>query len=496
MSGAKIGFGSGVTELTADANGYAKVTTAQASTPASVGAVRQFSENDSGSITGTPRLLSPEVSQDFRQRVGVDTILFTDSFNATAQNTGMWKHAFTTMTMTQSAGFLNVNAAGTSTVSGNYAYLQSWKYFPLVGSAPLSLEFTGQFTMTPTANEIFLAGLGVATGAAEPIDGCWFEFTSAGLKGCLRYNSGTVAKVTLISDPATMAVNTNAKYVMIIGERSADFWVDDVLYGSLDVPNAQSQIFMTTALPLFIQKYNSGTVGSSPNMIVKIGDVTVSLMDINTSKPWSQQMAGQGYTAQGQNGGTMGSNSFFTNNTLPTTALPVNTALTANLPTGLGGGRGLATLWNLAATDMILTQAQNPLGGVNQTPRTMFITGVKLSAVTASAALTAPAAGAHSISFGIYYGSSAVTLAQAESASFTTATTKAFRRKLLGFMTWATGTAPIGTPPDRGDISVKFDSPIVVNPGEYVGLFAQMHNGAATATGGLLFTYDFDHYFQ
>jgi len=37
---------------------------------------------------------------------------------------------------------------------------------------------------------------------------------------------------------------------------------------------------------------------------------------------------------------------------------------------------------------------------------------------------------------------------------------------------------------------------VVVHPGENVGIFAQMHNGAATATGGLLFTYNFDHYFQ
>lgn len=457
--------------------------------------MRIFSENDDGTITGTPYLKSPETSGDYRLRVGLDTILFTDTFNATAQNTGMWKHAFTTMTMTQSAGFLNVNAAGTSTVSGNYAYLQTWKYFPMIGTAPLSVEFTAQITEAPVANEVLLFGLGVQTAAAEPVDGAWFELTSAGLKGCMRYNSGTVTKLDL-KTAGEVTPDTNAKYVLVVAEREVEFWIDDVFYGELAIPAAQSQPFMATALPAFVQKYNSGTVGSSPNLIAKIGDLTISLMDIHTSKPWAHQMAGQGYSGQGQNGGTMGSNGFFTNNAYPTTALPVNTALTANLPTGIGGGRGLATLWNLAATDMVMTQATNPIGGVNQTPRTLFITGVTISAVSHTAAWTAPAAGLHSILWGLYYGSTAVTLAQAESGSFTTATVKAFRRKLLGFMNWATGTAAIGTPPDRGPISVKFDAPIVIHPGEVFGLFAQMTNGAATATGGLLFAYDFDHYFQ
>ena len=479
-----------------DSNNRVKANLANADTPSQVGSVRFVSENDPGTKTGTAYLKQPETSGDYRLRVGLDTILFNYTFNATAQNTGQWKHAFTTMTMTQSGGFLNVNAAGTSTVASNYAYLQSWKYFPVIGTAPLAVEITYQFDRTPVANEVFLVGLGIATAAADPIDGAWFEFSANGLYGVVRYNSGTALKTQLIAVAGDIPLSTNSKYALVIGEREVEFWIDDVFYGEVTTPAAQSQPFMTTALPVFIQKYNSGLVGSSPNMIAKVGDITVSLLDIATYKPWSHQLAGMGLTQQGQDGGTMGANTFFTNSALPTTALPVNTALTANLPTGLGGGRGLATLWNLAATDMVLSQATNPAGGVSQTPRTLFITGVRISAVSATAAWTAPAAGQHSIMFGIYSGSAAVTLAQAETGSFVTASIKAFRRKFLGFMTWATGATAIGTSSDRGDIVVKFDTPIVVMPGENVGIFAQMHNGAATASGGLLFTYDFDHYYQ
>jgi len=102
-----------------------KVNLATGDVPAEVGGVRNFSEVDPGTRTGSPLLRSNEVSMDYRARVGTDTVLFSDIFNAGAQNISLYKCAFTTMTLTQSAGFLNINAAGTSTVSGNYAQLQT-----------------------------------------------------------------------------------------------------------------------------------------------------------------------------------------------------------------------------------------------------------------------------------------------------------------------------------------------------------------------------------
>lgn len=480
--------------ITSPLDGGGNVEVALTNTPAYIGSVRNLSENDPGTVTGSPYLKSPETSPDFRLRTGVDSLLFTYTFNATAQNTGIWKHAFTTMTMTQSAGALNVNAAGTSTVSGNYAYLQTWRYFPIVGTAPVSMEFTIALATTALqANEVYQWGMGLAQNAAEPPDGIWFELTGAGLYGCVRYNSGTTTKQLLTATARTLGAAS--KYVAVVSERDVEFWVDDVFYAALDTPAAQGQPCLSAALPVFVEKYNANTVASSPSSILKVFDLTVTLMDLDTSRVWPIAMSSNGLAAQGLDGGTMGGNAFITNNTQPTTALPVNTALTANLPTGIGGGIGLATLWNLAATDMVMTQATNPIGGVNQTPRNLIIFGVTISAVSATAAWTAPAAGTHSFIWQLYWGSTAATLAQTESASFATSTVKAFRRKALGFMTWTTGAAVIGTPASQ-NISIKFDSPVVVSPGENVGIACRMHNGAATAAGGMLFTYDFDHYFE
>lgn len=442
--------------------------------PAKAGATVVFYENDDGTATGTPYNKSPEVSQDYRLRVGLDTILFTDTFNATTQNPSNWKHSFTTMTMTQSAGFLNVNAAGTSTVSGNYAYLQTWRYFPLLGTAPLAVEFTGQFTNYPTANEIVQFGLGVCTGAAEPIDGAWFEMTSAGLYGVLRYNSGTATKTLLTADLTTIGLNTNAKFVSVVGEREVEWWIDDTLYAEQLIPNANGQPFMTTSLPAFIQKYNSGTVGSTPNTIFKLGDISITLMDLNANLTWANQMASSGLGSQQLNGGNAGSPQIqWANAALPTAAAATNT--TAALGAFLGG-IFLMNAPATSATDLIVASYLNPLGGVNQTPRTIKLRGIKADVINSVVAVTGTAT---VFAVAAAWGGTALTLAQVETGSFVNNTVKARRVQPIGVITFPAGAA-IGA--SGGTIQFDFEAPLVINPGEYLQIIAKPLLGTATAT--------------
>lgn len=450
--------------------------------PSNVGAVKLFSENDSGSRLGDPLLRSSETSQDSRQRVGMDTVLFSHTFNAVTQNTGLWKHAFTTMTMTQSSGFLNVNAAATSTVLGNFAYLQSWSYFPLIGTAPLCIEFTGAITMLPTVNEIFQAGLGVAVSAADPVDGVWLELTSDGLNGCVRYNSGVTNKISLIGSVSEITLNNNAKYSIVIGEREIEYWIDDVLYGVQTIPAGQGQAFLSTSLPLFIQKYNNGTVGSSPNMMVKIGDLTVTLMDISTNKTWGGQMARTGLGLQTLDGGT------YTNGSQqiqwPNAALP---AASAGSNTAAGPGAFLGGIFQVnaaatSATDIIISSYQNPLGSVNQTGRVMHLRGIKVDIANAGAANSATVP--TTIALAISWGSTSVSLATTEAASFTNNTTKIRRPQPIGIVG-----LPIAAVVGQQGTSCQFDfeAPIIVNPGEFIGVMGKILSGAATVSQVLQF---------
>lgn len=467
-----IAGGTSGTRADVDVNKQLLVTTNR--DPAKAGALVAFFENDDGTVTGTPYNKSPEVSQDYRLRVGLDTILFTDTFNAITQNPSNWKHSFTTMTMTQAAGFLNVNAAGTSTVSGNYAYLQTWRYFPLLGTAPLAVEFTGQFTDYPTANEIIQFGLGVCTGAADPIDGAWFEMTSAGVYGVQRYNSGVATKVLLTADLTTLGLNANSKYVAVVGEREVEWWIDDVLYAEQLIPNANGQPFMTSSLPAFIQKYNSALVGSTPNTIFKLGDVSVTLMDLNANLTWANQMASSGLGSQQLNGGTAGSPQIqWSNTALPTAAAATNT--TAALGAFLGG-IFLMNAPATGATDLIVSSYLNPLGGVNQTPRTIKLRGVKVDVLNS---VVAVATTASVFAVAVAWGGTALTLAQTETASFANNTVKARRIQPIGVLTFPVGAA-VGA--SGGTIQFDFEAPLVINPGEYVQVIVKPLLGTATAT--------------
>jgi len=90
--------------LEVDASNRALVRLPDATTPANVGGVRLFSENDTGSATGTAYLVSPETDDDYRLRISHEAVLDCETFNYTAQNTG--KHASRTTTMALTWGML------------------------------------------------------------------------------------------------------------------------------------------------------------------------------------------------------------------------------------------------------------------------------------------------------------------------------------------------------------------------------------------------------
>ena len=445
---------------------------ALSNTPAYIGGVRMFSENDPGTVTGTPYLKSPETSNDYRLRVGVDTLLFVDSFNATSQNISLWKHAFTTMTMTQSAGFLNVNAAGNSTVSGNYAALSTWRHFQLIGTGPITGEVIAQFDRTPVANEVMLWGFGVPVAGAQPIDGVWFEYSNAGLYGNIRYNSGSVTSTQL--QASSIPININSKSAIVVGLHEIEFWIDDVLYGEVEVPAGQGQPFISTALPFFIQKNNTALVGSSPNVIMKVANVTVTLMDLASNQTWANQMASCGLGMQQLNGGSATSPQIqWANTALPTAAAATNT--TAALGAFLGGifqMNAPAT----SATDVIIASYQNPAGGVAQTPRTMKLRGIKVDCVNS---VVAVATTATTFAVAVAWGGSSLTLAATESTSFQTATTKLRRVQPIGVISFPVAAA-VGA--QATPIQFDFEAPLVINPGEYVQVIAKILVGTATAT--------------
>ena len=103
---------------------------------------------------------------------------------------------------------------------------------------------------------------------------------------------------------------------------------------------------------------------------------------------------------QGLSGGTMGGLASYVNSTNPTAAAPSNTALTANLPAGLGG-QGAVIAAVAAATDGIWASYQVPAATVNVQGRRLVLRGLYLDLVNLGAAV---ATTAKTIQFSLAYG--------------------------------------------------------------------------------------------
>jgi len=457
------------------------------------GASVMFFENDDGTLTGSRYLKSGEVSPDWRVRTGTDSVLFTDNFNATTQNTNLWAYTFATLTAAQpGAGSVNFSAVQ-GTTSAHGAFMRTFQYFPLVNTAPLAVEFMGgMFTAPLVAGEVWLAGLGLPTAAVtRPTDGAWWKLTTAGLVGVLAFN-GTETESGVLVPFADITTGQVGKYTMVVGEREVEFWVDDQLAGEVEIPTGNATPWMGASAPVFMQKYNTSSVSNTNTM--RVFRVGVTLLDVTTSRPWGVTNSVMGQNAyNGQNGHTMGTTQAVGTITsgstpnLPTSAAGSNT--TANV-TGLGGWGAINAAAG-AATDFIATSYLNPASTINITGRNLIIKSVKISTINTGAAVaTTPT----TLLWSLAFGHTAVSLATTETASFATATTHAPRRVQLGFQSAAVGTAIGGL--YSPDVTFDFDSPIVVRPGEYLATVMKIVVGTATASQTITFNVTFDGNFE
>lgn len=486
MAGAKISLSSTTGELKNDGNGNALVTLPTVA--AESGYARMLFENDDGTLTGTPYNKSGEVSPDFRVRVGIDTVLFTDDFNATTQNTAKWSYTFATLTAAQpGAGTVNFSTVQ-GTTSAHGAFMRTHQYFPLINTAPLAVEFmAGKFIAELVSDEVWLMGLGLPTAAVtRPTDGVWLKLTSAGLVGVIAFNGTEVESGIL---PATLALAEVNKFTIVVAEREVEYWLNDQFLGEQDIPAANGIPWLSRSAPVFMQKYNTGSVSNTNTM--RIARVGVGLMDVATFMPAAHQMALQGMMGyQGQNGGTMGTTALLPNATAATTVTGAALSQTVAIATGLGGQAGIVAA--VAGIDGCVTAFQVPTGGINQTARNLVITGCRIDSVNIGAAVATTASILQwSLAFGAT-GASIPSLAQAETGSFVTATAKAWRRRPLGLQSWVVGAA-IGAPAEA--IDMTFDSPVVVHPGQWVAAVAKFIVGTATASQVIWANVSFDaHY--
>jgi hypothetical protein len=437
--------------------------------PQNVGAVRFFSENDAGTKLGTPYIYSPETDEDFRLRSAVDNMLDVETFNYTAQNTGKYNYATTTLTTTWNTSGLttnggNVTTAGSTTIS-------TYTEFPLIGANILYCEFEASINAIPTTNTIIDFGM-FRKGAAPyaPTDGVYLRINPSGLQGVVCYNN---IETSTTNFDFTFSLNHKYQFIITINQRSVQFWVDGVIYAELETPTGNGQPCMSSTLPLSIRHAHTSTAGAAVQF--NLNNYNISLGGANFSRELSELGCAIFGSYQGLSGGTMGSLTSYTNSSNPTAAVPSNTALTANLINGLGGQAWEQYTTGLAANvDGILLSYQIPAGTISIQGKRLRITGVKLS----SFIQTALTGGVFNSVFTLAFGHTSVSLATTEAVA-----AKARRIVVLPELTQIVTTGQaintmVGQP--GGNVST-FDSPIYVDPGQFVQVTVKHVGTVATA---------------
>lgn len=449
-----------------------------------------FSEVDSGRISGARAVLPPEVDLDYRLRVAHDNLLDQESFIDTAQNTGKFVHAFTTLTATQSSsGLLTNSGSGVATNTG--MTFGTFAMFPVGGTQTVVCETSVAFSAQPNSNTVIDFGLFQrgATPAFLGLDGVYFRLSAAGLLGVIN-NAGvevattTVFPLALGSGSWVYANNATNRYLIQMNNVSTTFWINNELVGEIPTPASASFSCMSRALPWSIRHaIVGGTAGAITQALIKDYRVLVRGPQYADCLGTIQNRVLGSY--QGLSGGTMGSLATQVLNNTPTAAVPSGTALTANLPGGLGG-QGVATAAASSPNDLIFGSYQVPLGSATVQGRRLVIRGIYLDSLNTGAAVATTAT---AIQWGVAFGHTAVSLATSDGASFSTATTKAPRRISLGFQSWAIG-ANIAAPSQQGRIYLSLgDAPIYVNPGEFIALVGKWLIGTATASQTITYTW-------
>lgn len=447
---------------------------------------------DDGTFTGTPRGKRIQATEGGRLLTAPTLLMWDDTFNATAQSSGKWRFVATTQTGAQAAGLLILNNSGLTTANTDCA-MQTRRAFPIFGAHETRCTVTGSIaTAFPhVANNTIEFGLFSATlpGQAAPTDGAFFRYNASNeLRGVISYN-GTETQTAAIAQPSTGNLHD---FEIRVQNDAVTFWIDRALRAVItlttDAP-AQGQAFMQATQPLTIrQRIGAAAPGSATKFTVS--DTYVTLVGPATYKAFADSQAGMHKMAyEGQDGGTVGSSANYANSANPTAAVPTNT--TAALGTGLGG-----QFWETHSlalgTDGIISSFQNPVGGVNQTPRNLVIYGVMID----STIQTILAGGPYGISYSLAYGHTAVSLATAESATFTTPSNKAPRRIALGKMAvtaaQAAATRVAGSP-----VIARFAAPIYVLPGEFVAVVTKHETGGTVGTTGVIaHNVTFDAHFE
>lgn len=387
----------------------------------------------------------------------LDGIILFEQVDGAALNTNVWTTSTDTMTVTQTGGFITLNANSTLTAA-KYAIFNSIKSIPMYGHLPLRIAFNVKVPAQPQANLTMELGIGTALTNATPTDGAFFRWNSSSEFRCIINNGGNEVASVALTAPTN---NDVTLFEIVIVENLVQFYVDDVLVDETEVPVGQAYPTNAGRLPLFARVYNGGSSPSQAGQI-SIGQVIAVQQAMNQNKTWTDTLSALGRGAYQSPIAPFTQSANHANSASPVSATLSNTA--AGYST-LGGRYQFAAPAG-AATDYALFAYQVPTG------YQLYINAISINAINTGAAVATTAT---ILDWSVGVNASAVSLATSEAPP----TSWAPRRIPLGTQGFIVG-AGIGT--NATDISRIFPTPLVVDGGRYVHVIVQVPVGTATGS--------------
>jgi len=423
-------------------------------------------ESHDGGATGLPDPVrrTLKVTPDGRLRTGVDQVLWEDTFNHTIVDTSAYQCVTATATLALSGGYLVFNA-GNSVASAAVSRVQTYRTFQLSASSTNEVVFRIRFNVGLQANSTAEFGLGFAATTATPTDGVYFKVNTAGaLQGVVNVN-GTESTVDLDFIPVA---GENNFYRLVQDQDQVEFYINGHLYGVKEIANTSAATSYSRALPILMRSYNAAIVSTAFRM--EVSDVAVIGRDLANNRLWSTCRAGMEQSSiNNARGAAAGFTANYANSAAPTSATLSNTAAGY---TTLGGQFQFAAVAG-AETDYALFGFQVTAPSAAGAGKNLVIRGVRIDTMNLGAAVATTAT---VLQWGLGVGSTAVSLATADSA---TAGTRAPRRLTLGVQSFAIGAA-IGSV--AAPVDVNLDAPLYVAAGTFVHVILKMPVGTATAS--------------
>lgn len=442
-----------------------------------------MSENDPGTVytssAGLPHLESSEASDDYRLRVGTDTLCLSEVFNYSNPDYARWRYSTVgagTNTHIPNSDYLKITPAATTTNIG--AMIRTCKHFLLVDSGATYVEWVATYVSSSVTNNIMELGAGiVANPTASFADGVCFRWDATGsLRAVTNYN-GVERISTPLSAPATGSL---ARYVMSITDREVEYWIDDVLQTRLFASSSNGGVCSQTSLYAYARCNNSGAASSIQEL--KVASICTSRGDWALDKSWSSQASGGGNNIiEGASGfiSTSGSANIV-NSTSASIIIPVTGSESAYQFTG--GDFKFAPIAS-SETDYAVFAYQVPTASVDRTARTLYITGVSIFSWLEGLPIPAGSASLN-LQWSLGVGSTAATLITTDLSGTSGPAggtgSKATRRAHLGVQFWPVGSSA-GTLGQTIDCSHAV--PYIVNSGEYLHIIVKMPSAAAVPEG-------------